>query len=184
MKTVLFVACCFALLLGCNNPKPSESTTTPSTETAKKDMAPQPAEFADPKYVAIGKKGWGQLASGDIDGWMSSFADNAVYVWSSGDSLAGKPAITQYWKDRRTKTIDSLKFMNEVWLPIKVNQAQSIEQSGNWLLSWHQVDVKYKNGKKLNFWTHTDMHFDSNDKIDRVIQYIDRAPINAALGIK
>ncbi len=184
MKTVFFVACCFALLLGCNKPKTSEPAKTTSTEMTKKDMTPQPVEFADPKYMSIGKKGWGQLASGDIDGWMSSFADNAVYVWSNGDSLAGKPAITQYWKDRRSKTIDSLKYLNEVWLPIKVNQAQSIEQSGNWVLSWHQVNVKYKNGKKLTFWTHTDTHFDSNDKIDRVIQYMDRAPINAALGIK
>ena len=29
-------------------------------------------------------------------------------------------------------------------------------------------------------WIHTDQHFDANDKIDRVIQYLDRVPINAA----
>ena len=30
-------------------------------------------------------------------------------------------------------------------------------------------------------WIHTDYHFDRNDKVDRVIQYIDKAAINAAL---
>jgi hypothetical protein len=29
---------------------------------------------------------------------------------------------------------------------------------------------------------HTDMHFNDADKIDRVIQYLDRVPINAALA--
>ena len=39
-------------------------------------------------------------------------------------------------------------------------------------------------GKKLTYWTHIDLHFDSNDKIDRSIQYIDSAPIIAASGEK
>ena len=29
-------------------------------------------------------------------------------------------------------------------------------------------------------WIHTAIHFDANDKIDRVVQFLDRAPINAA----
>lgn len=29
-------------------------------------------------------------------------------------------------------------------------------------------------------WIHTLMHFDANDKIDRVLQFLDTAPINAA----
>jgi hypothetical protein len=44
--------------------------------------------------------------------------------------------------------------------------------------------VKYKNGKKLAFWVHTDYHYDANNKIDRAVQYIDRAPINSALGVQ
>jgi hypothetical protein len=46
------------------------------------------------------------------------------------------------------------------------------------------VDVKYKTGKKLMFWVHTDYHFDANDKIDRAIQYIDMAPIKEAIAKK
>jgi hypothetical protein len=111
---------------------------------------------------------------------MSSFADNAVYQWNNGDSLAGKAAITAYWKKRRGEVIDSLTFSNQILLPIKVNKPQSIEQPGVWLLSWHQVTAKYKTGKSMSQWMHTDMHFDASDKIDRVIQYLDRAPINAA----
>jgi len=53
-----------------------------------------------------------------------------------------------------------------------------------WLMSWQQVTPIYKNGKTLTFWTHQDVHFNDNDKIDRLIVYMDRAPVNAALGMK
>jgi hypothetical protein len=115
-------------------------------------------------------------------GYMASYADNAVYQWNSGDSLAGKPAISEYWTKRRTELIDSLTFSNEIWLPIKVNQPQSVEAPGIWLLGWYQVNAKYKTGKRMGQWMHIDFHFDATDKIDRVIQYVDRVPINAALA--
>ena len=125
------------------------------------------------------------MSSGDIDGWLNSFADNATYVWSRGDSLAGKKAIDDYWRNRRTKVIDSISFVNDIWLPLKVNQPQKgPDMKGNWLLSWYQVRVKFKNGKKLMFAVHADLHFNDADKIDRLLQYIDSAPINAALAAK
>lgn len=178
MKNYLLLFCCASILLACS--KPAETVPEPVVEAK-----PMPTEFADLKYMEIGKQGIANMSSGNVDGWMSAFADNAVYVWSSGDSLVGKQAITDYWKDRRTNVIDSITFMNDVWLPIKVNEPQQrVVTRGVWLLSWYQVLTKYKNGKKLGMWIHTDMHFDNNDKIDRAIQYIDRAPINAALAKK
>ena len=144
-----------------------------------------PTEFADLKYIDVGKQGLADLASGNIDGWASQFADDAHYVWSSGDSLVGKAAITDYWKDRRGNVIDSITFTNDVWLPVKVNEPQrSVVARGVWLLGWYQVLTKYKNGKKVGMWIHTDYHFNESDQIDRVILYIDRAPINAALAKK
>jgi hypothetical protein len=177
----LIAGCC--ILYSCNN-KPADATTSAATDTtATEKKAPPQSEFADPKYTDIGKKGLAQLSSGDIDGWMSSFADNAVYRWSNLDSLTGKAAITSYWKERRGKVIDSMSFVNDIWLPIKVNTPQKgPDRVGVWLLNWTQVMVKYKNGKKLAMLVHSDMHFDSNDKIDTYIQYLDRAPINKALG--
>lgn len=131
----------------------------------------------------MGKKSLDQLSTGNVDGWLEGFADNAIYRWSSGDSLAGKAAIASYWKNRRSKVIDSLTYSNDIWLPVKVNRPQKgPDVAGIWLLSWYQVNVKYKNGKKLQFWIHQDYHFDSNDKIDITDQYMDRAPINKALG--
>lgn len=154
-------------------------------EDTKMKMKPmdgmQPAEFADMKYAAIGKKGLEALSSGDIDGWMTNFADNAVYQWNNGDSLAGKQAIRDYWKKRRTEVIDSLTYSSPIFLPIKVNKPQSVEAPGIWLLSWYKVDAKYKNGKKMTQWMHADMHFDAADKIDLAIIYMDRAPINEAM---
>jgi hypothetical protein len=133
----------------------------------------------------MGKKGIEQLSSGDVDGWMNSFADNAVYAWAGGDSLVGKPAITTYWKDRRSQVIDKLEFQNDIWLGIKVNKPQKgPDAPGVWLMSWYKIHATYKNGKSVSMWVHTDMHFDASDKIDRLMQYLDRAPINAALAAK
>lgn len=176
MKQILSWALCSFLLFSCQENTSKENISEDTTET----KTPSPAEFADAKFTDIGKKSVASLASGDIDGWVSAYADNAVYMFNSGDSIAGKENITKYWKDRRMNVIDSLTFSNEIWLPIMVNQPQAREQAGVWLLSWQTIDVKYKTGKKIWQLTHIAMHFDANDKIDRVIHYLDRAPIAAA----
>jgi len=178
MKKVFIAFMLSGILLACNNSKTGSETMTKSSS----DNKPQQAEFADAKYTDMGKQMMQKFESGDVDAWVNMFADNAVYAWSSGDSLAGKKAIADYWKNRRTNVIDSIHFSNDIWLPIKVNQPQKgPDVAGNWLLSWYQVEVKYKSAKKLGFWVHTDYHFDANDKIDRAVQYIDMAPIKAAM---
>jgi ketosteroid isomerase-like protein len=151
------------------------------SETAAVVTKPQAAEFADQKYAEIGKKMLADLSSGDIAGFTAGYADNAVYQWNNGDSLAGKPAIAEFWTKRRAEIINSLTFSNEIWLPIKVNQPQSVESPGVWALGWYQVNAEYKTGKKMVQWMHIDLHFNANNKIDRVIQYLDRVPINAAM---
>ncbi|MBD0298594.1 MAG: hypothetical protein ICV84_25900 [Flavisolibacter sp.] len=68
---------------------------------------------------------------------------------------------------------------------MEINQPQQgPDMPGVWLLNWYQVNVTYKNGKQLSFWVHQDFHFNNDNKIDRSIQYVDRAPINEALGVK
>jgi hypothetical protein len=176
MKKLLSWAIGSLFLFSCNDQKPAE----PVADTPAVEAKAAPAEFADAKYTAIGKKGMEALSAGDVSTWMNDFADNAVYLWNSGDSLAGKAAISDYWKKRRADVIDSLTFSNMIWLPIKVNQPQSVEQPGVWLLGWYMVTAKYKTGKTMVQWMHMDQHFDANDKIDRVIHYLDRLPVNAA----
>ena len=179
MKKVFTGFIVSAILLACNN-----SSTTADNTMVKGDSTTKttpPAEFADAKYADWGKQGLQKFESGDIEGWADMFADNAVYLWSAGDSLAGKKAIIDFWKNRRTNVIDSIHFSNDIWLPIKINQPQKgPDRAGIWLLNWYQVSTKYKSGKNLQFWVHTDYHYDDNNKVDRVVQYIDRAPINAA----
>ncbi len=65
---------------------------------------------------------------------------------------------------------------------MKVNQTQATEEAGIWLLSWYNTNAKYKTGKRMIQSIHTVQHFNANDKIDRVIQYLDRVPINAAMA--
>jgi len=177
MKKMFLVALSLCLLVACT----SEIRHEKKTESAPVEIIQQPAEFADMKYAEIGKKILSALSNGDMAGYTASYSDNAVYQWNNGDSLAGKPAITEYWTKRRTEAIDSVTFSNEIWLPIKVNQPQSVEAPGIWLLGWYQVNAKYKTGKRMVQWMHIDFHFDASDKIDRVVHYVDRVPINAAM---
>jgi hypothetical protein len=175
------------LLFSCTNSATETSakdTTAASATTAGAPAGPPPqSEFADARYTEMGKKTLAALTSGDIPAYVNDYADNAVMSWSAGDSLVGKEAISKYWTNRRSKVIDSLSYENDIWLPMKVNTPQKgPDMPGIWLLNWVQIHVKYKNGAKLTFWVHTDYHFNNADKIDRAIQYIDRAPINKALG--
>ena len=180
MKKVFYCLFLSGALFACNNSK-TEADKTMVKDAS--DAKPPQSEFADAKYTDMGKQMMQKFESGDIDSWANMFADNAVYLWSAGDSVAGKKAITDYWKNRRMNVIDSIHFSNDIWLPLKVNQPQKgPDLAGTWLLSWYMVNAKYKSGKSLGFWVHTDYHFDANDKIDRAVQYIDMAPIKAAVG--
>jgi hypothetical protein len=181
MKKTIAMAFAISLFFACTNQKTEDKSATTTDSAAAATAKPQPVEFADAKYVEIGKTGNASLSSGNIDAWMNNFADNAVYVWNNGDSLAGKPAITAYWKKRRGDVIDSINFTQDIWLAVKVNQPQQAAQApGVWLLGWYLTSAKYKTGKRMTQWIHTASHFDANDKIDRVVQFLDRAPINAA----
>lgn len=183
MKNQLPWALCLIVLfmLACK----AETTTkkaddTPAAVDTTATMAP--AEFADPKYSDIVEAGLVALSKGDIPTWMNSFADNAVYAWNAGDSLAGKAAISEYWTKRRGEVIETLTYKNEIFLPLKVNTPQTVETPGIWVLAWYETTAKYKTtGKSMTQWIHNLSHFDANGKIDRTITYIDRSVINAAL---
>lgn len=182
MKKLILITAGCVFLFSCNNEKKDDkpATTTDTAVAKKESAAPAPAEFADAKYGDIGKSSLAKLSAGDVAGWVNDFADDAVYQWNNGDSLAGKKAISDYWTKRRTEVIDSLTFSKEIWLPIKVNKPQSVEAPGIWALGWYMCEAKYKTGKKMVQWMHMDLHFNSADKIDRAIHYLDKAPINAA----
>jgi hypothetical protein len=89
MKKLMFWTICSFLFIACNDQKKEEPTTeaTPAA-TAPETKETPPVALADAKYIDIGKKGIAGLSSGDIDAWMGSYADNAVYVWNNGDSLS------------------------------------------------------------------------------------------------
>jgi hypothetical protein len=178
MKNLWIPLVCVAFMFACA--KPEEKPVVVEEPKPTPDL-----EIAESRYTEVGKKAIAAMSAGDIDGWTADYADNAKYYWSGGDSLIGKPAIIEYWKDRRAKVVDSITFSNDIWMPVKVNRSQrGPDLPGVWLFGWYFTSIKYKNNQKVSMWIHSDMHFDANDKIDMVIQYIDRAPINAALAKK
>jgi hypothetical protein len=125
------------------------------------------------------------LADGKIDEWAANYADDAKYYWCGGDSLIGKTAVVDYWRDRRSNIIQTLTTDGDVWLPVKVNQSQKgHDRPGNWILGWFQFKSVYKNGKTVTGWQHVAHHLNNAGKIDQTLVYMDRAPINAALGTK
>jgi hypothetical protein len=169
-------------LFSCSDQKVAEQPLVKDASTPAASQ-PQASEFANPQYMQMGSQGLKQFEERKLDEWVNTFADNVVYQWSSGDSLVGKKAILDFWK-KNFENIESLKFSNDIWLPIKVNQPQKgPDMPGVWLIGWAQVNVKYKNGKALQFWVHLDQHYDANDKVDRSILYVDNAPIRAAQGM-
>lgn len=180
MKKLFFIILCASLFVGCKKDLDAEPAVMDSAATE----AVAPIEFADAKYSEIGKKALDALSKGDMDAWMSNYSDNAKYYWNRGDSLVGKPAIDKFWRDRRSNVIETITFSKDIWLPIKVNEKGNVPMDGYWLLSWYQVTAKYKGGKTMSQWIHTTFHFDTQDKIDYVTQYIDMSAISAAMPQK
>ena len=182
MKKMLLLILCTALWGSC---KKAETTEPAAAAEPKAEGTETPqAEFADAKYTEIGKGYLEALSKGDTDAMMAVYADNANYYWNAGDSLVGKKAIADFWVNRRKNVIESISFKNDIWLPVKVNRPQQMEKTGIWLLSWYQVTAKYKGGKSMTQWMHILFHFDDNDKVDQVSQYVDRVPINEAMPKK
>jgi len=184
MKKFLFGVLISTIFISCAD-KAEDTTTTetsaPTTETKK-----AATEVLDLSEAGGVKAGFAALANRDVNAMSANYDDNIAYRWSGGDSAIGKKAVMDYW-NARLKLIDSLSFSEVILLPIKINESQSPQYAtlGKWVLAWNFSHVKYKNGKWLHFWVHTDYHYNDAGKVDAVVQYIDRHPImEATKGMK
>lgn len=180
MRKIFFGVICSALLIACNDQTKSDNAANEQASVSSAGNKP-PTEVLDLKEADGVKASFAALSKGDVDAMLTNYADDATHFWSAGDSAVGKTAIADYWKGR-LKLIDSLTFSETIVLPIRINESQSPQYAttGKWVLAWTFSHVKYKNGKKLDFWAHTDYYFNDAGKIANVIQYIDRAPIMEA----
>jgi len=183
MKKILsgFVFATFLLACSSGENKETASSADSVTEaTAGTEKAPMATELLDMSRAEPVKNGMIAFSKKDVDAMTAEYADTVRYTWSSGDSLIGKQAVKDYYAGR-LKLIDTLTYSDFIFLPIKANQSQTpMAPTGDWVLAWAFVHVKYKNGKKLDFWLHQVNHYNNSGKIDFVSQYMDRAPINEA----
>jgi ketosteroid isomerase-like protein len=184
MKSQLMVVLFVFALWSCNvstSEKPADSEPVVA-ETPTATVAQRPVEFADDKLSAICKEAMTKLAAGDVEGFTSLYADDAVYRWNSGgDSLAGKPAIVKYWTERRGNVITKLEFTDDIWLALRVTDANSTEvRKGDWVLGWYTTHATYKTGKSIHQAMHMLFHFNAQGKVDEIIHYLDRGEVKAA----
>jgi ketosteroid isomerase-like protein len=178
MKKIIPGIILCACLWACNEDKTAD---TASAATADSSSTKKPAtEVLDPSEANDVKASFAALSKGDVDAMTANYDENARYLWSGGDSAVGKQAIKDYWKGR-WKLLDSLSFGEVILLPVRVNENPSrYVPTGKWVFAWTLSNVKYKNGKKLSFWVHSDYYYNDAGKIATVIQYIDRVPIMEA----
>lgn len=180
MKKLFIVVSVALFFVACNNESKTGDTAAVNTDSSASKKMPAGVEMLGDELNAGEKASWDAFSRGDIEAFTANFDENARMSFSGGDSLVGKKAIIDYHKGR-WKIIDSLKFSESIWLPIKGNEKpNNVTPAGKWMLSWHQVDVKYKNGKKLTFWAHNANHYNDAGKVDLLVQYIDRHPIREA----
>jgi len=178
MKKNFIMAMGCLLFIACNNEKKEESKMDDSKKTMSSDEKKPANELLDLSAADPIKKSFAAFSKADVDGMTAVYDDNVRYTWSSGDSLIGKKAVTDYYKGR-WKLIDSVTVSNEIVLPVQINESQQPKYAppGKWILYWAMLDVKYKNGKKINFWLHNVNHMNDAGKVDFVGQYLDRHQI-------
>ncbi len=149
--------------------------TPAETNEASEPTAPQPVEFGDSKYIDLAKQGMPAMMNQDLDAFVANIAEDGLYIFSAGDTLAGKAAIRNYWAGRM-EAIDQIKIENDVWLAVKVNESENAA-TGNWVMGWFDVNATYTTGKSMSQNVHTLYHYNDADQVDVVVQYIDRLPI-------
>jgi len=185
-KFILGAAVSF-VLLSCNNAKKEEvpKSADAATEAATTEKKAAPAELLDLSAADGVKQSFAAFSKADVDGMAANFDDNIRYFWSSGDSLIGKKAVIDYYKGRWS-VIDSANVSETIVLPLQINETQSkYAPTGKWVHYWGFWHVKYKNGKKIDFWMHNANHFNEAGKVDLVAQFIDRHQIlEATKGMK
>jgi hypothetical protein len=131
MKNQIALVLFIGIMWSCNQ-------TTQEVAAPVEEPKPQPIEFTDAKYIDMCKQGLTDLSSKNIDAFTNNFADNAIYRFNNGDSIAGKAAINAYWKDRMTNAIETISFSNDIWLSLKVNESEQFK-TGNCVFGWFSV---------------------------------------------
>lgn len=181
MKKILFGTFVSLFLIACNDKKEEEKTATATSSETSAETKKAPTDILDNSEANGVRAGLTAMTKKDVSGLTADYDDNAHYYFSGGDSLIGKQAITNYWNGRMN-IIDSINFSEIITLPIRINESQSPKYAtvGKWVLTWTLTHVKYKNGKWIHFWVHTDYYYNDAGKINTVVQYLDFHPIREA----
>jgi ketosteroid isomerase-like protein len=170
MKKLFLAAWAISVFWACSTPESKPATSAEPVATKK-----PPVEYGDTALVELCKKSFTSLVAGDVDGFTANLGDSAIYHFNNFDSLVGKAAITNFWKDRRKNVLDKISFTDDIWLPLKVT-----EDGTSWVFYWTTVDATYKTGKSMRQRMHFDYHFAKSGQIDVIYHYRDQLVIDKA----
>lgn len=181
MKQFFLCAVVATVFIACNNDPKEEVKSDATTSSASADSKKANFEVIGDSLAEPIKKSLAAFERGDAVAMTDMYTDDAVYSFSGGDTLVGRQSIQKYYESR-TKLIESIKFSHHIFLPVNAKESPNGGETpgGKWVLSWQQVNVKYKNGKALQFWVHNAHHFNDAGKVDGAAQYIDKLPISLA----
>jgi len=177
-----------ALLLGvlaCNSgAKEAPATTAGAPPAVTNELFRlAPAEYAEKAEASVQA-----LARADFDAWGATLADDVAYAFPDGDpntrtTLKGKTAVLDWWKKfRATPGVESMAVSEFNLMPIEVTgEAKGGAPKGIYVIAYftNVLGIKGQSvGLRMNF----SIHFNADQKIDRLYGYYDRTPIVRALG--
>lgn len=174
-----------ALLMGvlaCNSPA-NEATDAAAPAVTNDLFRIAPAGYADKAEASMQA-----LAKADFDAWAATLADDVAYAFPDGDpntrtTLKGKTAVLDWWKGfRATPGVESMAVSEFNLMPIEVTgEAKGGAPKGVYVIAYftNVLGIKGQSvGLRMNF----SIHFNADQKIDRLYGYYDRTPIVKALG--
>jgi hypothetical protein len=162
---------------------------TPYEEKSEPEEHPSGFAMTDMTYAEITEASIKNLAAFDFETWGTQLADDIEYHFPDGDQnsrtkLIGKEAVLNWWKDWEANSgVTSMTMGDLVVIPVSSSsKVSSTGLAGNYGLAWVTTRLGFDNGNTVSFRMNMDLHFNEENKIDRIFSYYDRTGLIQAMG--
>ena len=172
MKRTLIVLAAFGLFACTNAQKDEAKTEMKDVPTDVSGVKSKVLPDAENQLMRDGIKAY---ADGNVDAFLATMSDSVkIYYPGPGDSLVGKDAIRKFFKNRQD-SVSSASMEAPVFLAVDAQDPAQNVMPGKWLMAWYRWNIKYKNGKSVNFPIQVTQHVNDAGKVDFGVWYYDVA---------